>query len=407
MFRRLAIHAVMLLAFEATLPHGSAAASSLRFHGNGVGDIDRVKVRIDDPATSLPGPPADIGDSDWTIELWLRGFAADNPAAAPACGDELAWIVGNIVLDRDRYSQNRKFGLAIGAGIPVFGVSTTLGGSSICGAASVLDGSWHHIAVQRRSSDGHLWMYVDGVPVADEDGPDGLLSYPDNGVPGNFCGGPCVNSDPFIVFGAEKHDADAAQYPPFTGWLDEVRFSTVLRYPSAFARPVAPFVADAATAALWHFDEAAGDTILDSAGGGASGGVRKFGTGGARPAGPEWSIQTPFSAVSVPGTGSRALAAPRVTAWPTPALGLIRLAVELDATLEHAGGRTHDAHPIRLRLHDVAGRVLRRIELRAIDGRAEFVWDRRDEAGRRVPAGIVFAQVSTGAGRATATLVLE
>ncbi len=31
-----------------------ADASSLRFYGNGVNDIDRVKIRIDDPATTLP-----------------------------------------------------------------------------------------------------------------------------------------------------------------------------------------------------------------------------------------------------------------------------------------------------------------------------------------------------------------
>jgi hypothetical protein len=29
------------------------SGSSLRFYGNGVGDIDRVKIRIDDPAPAL------------------------------------------------------------------------------------------------------------------------------------------------------------------------------------------------------------------------------------------------------------------------------------------------------------------------------------------------------------------
>src|SRR5262245_12183374 len=53
-------------------------ATSLRFFGNGVNDIDRVKVRIDDPANSNPGSPADIGATDFTLEFWLKGASADN-----------------------------------------------------------------------------------------------------------------------------------------------------------------------------------------------------------------------------------------------------------------------------------------------------------------------------------------
>jgi hypothetical protein len=57
-------------------------------------------------------------------------------------------------------------------------------------------------------------------------------------------------SDPFIVLGAEEHDA-GAQFPSFSGWLDERRFSTALRYGGAgFTPPSAPFAADASTAAL-------------------------------------------------------------------------------------------------------------------------------------------------------------
>jgi hypothetical protein len=80
-----------------------------------------------------------------------------------------------------------------------------------------------------------MWLYVDGAVDAEADGPDGDVSYPDNGVPGNYCGGPCVNSDPFIVLAAEKHDAGQA-YPSYRGWLDEVRISPVLRYSTSFAR---------------------------------------------------------------------------------------------------------------------------------------------------------------------------
>jgi hypothetical protein len=47
--------ALLLLACAAVA--SAAAQRSLRFHGNGAGDVDRVKIRLDDPATTDPGPP--------------------------------------------------------------------------------------------------------------------------------------------------------------------------------------------------------------------------------------------------------------------------------------------------------------------------------------------------------------
>jgi hypothetical protein len=116
-------------------------------------------------------------------------------------------------------------------------------------------------------------------------GPGGDISYPDDGVPGNFCGGPCTNSDPYLVIGAEKHDVA----PSFRGQVDEVRLSTVVRYPAPFTRPSTRFVPDANTAALYHFDEGILDVIGDSAPGGLSNGVRRF---GGTPAGPLWVPST-------------------------------------------------------------------------------------------------------------------
>lgn len=271
--------------------------TSLRFFGNGVLDVDRVKIRIDDETTNLPGPPADVGGADFTIELWMRAFAADNQATAVTCGQNIDWIYGNIVIDRDRFSQGRKFGLSIAGDVLVFGVSAADGVSprdlTLCGTTDVLDGEWHHVAVQRRRSDGWMWLYVDGTLEATGDGPDGDVSYPDDGVPGPYCGGPCVGSDPFLVLGAEKHDA-GSQYPSYSGWLDELRLSNTLRYAGPTAPvPTAPFVPDASTVALYHFDEGAGDAVRDSSGapGGPSDGVRRF---GGNPAGPVWSTRTPF-----------------------------------------------------------------------------------------------------------------
>jgi Concanavalin A-like lectin/glucanases superfamily len=281
--------AVVLLAVVVVVGQAAADAGfGLRFRGNGVQDIDRVKIRIDDPSTSVGGPPVDVGTGDFTIELWLKGTSAENPAPAVSCGANNNWIFGNIVVDRDRYDQDRDFGVSIAGGRVTFGVGGAgTGERTICGTSNVLNGQWHHIAVQRRRADGWLWLYIDGVLQAQGDGPDGDVSYPDNGVPRSSCGGPCTNSDPFLVIGAEKHDA-GPQYPSFAGWVDELRISTVLRYTAGFARPSAPFVADTATAALYHFDEGAGNVIGDSsAKSSLSPGVRRF---GGNPAGPEWVV---------------------------------------------------------------------------------------------------------------------
>uniref|UniRef100_A0A832I2N5 LamG domain-containing protein n=1 Tax=Eiseniibacteriota bacterium TaxID=2212470 RepID=A0A832I2N5_UNCEI len=364
--------------------------------------MDRVKIRVDDPATVAPGPPADVGDGDFTLELWVRGTLAENAAGPQACGANLAWIYGNIVLDRDRYAQDRKFGLSFAAGVPIFGVSPEGAGDfTICGDTSVLDGTWRHLAVARRAADGWLWMWVDGVPVASEDGPDGLLSYPDDGVPGNFCGGPCTNSDPFIVIGAEKHDA-GPDYPAFSGWVDEVRFSDTLRYAGTFTRPAAPFTPDARTVALWHFDEAAGDTILDSSPGGASGGMRRFGSGGTRPAGPEWSSETPFSAVDAPAVAAPT-ARPRLRAWPNPASGAVEFTLE-GAAPPAAGG--HETPP--LALHDVAGRRVATLTGVRSGSTVRYRWNARDGDGRPgAPARVLFARVAAAPAPAVAVVVLR
>jgi hypothetical protein len=277
-------------------PLGPRFGSSLRFFGNGVGDIDRVKIRVDDPANALPGPPADVGATDFTIEFWMRAFARENTAGPVAGGANIDWIFGNIVLDRDRYNQDRKFGVSIAGGAVVFGVSGDgTGDYTIVGTTDVLDGQWHHVALQRRRSDGRLEMFVDGgldALAGGALGPDGDVSYPDDGVPGNFCGGPCTNSDPFLVLGAEKHDAGGS-YPSYAGRLDEFRLSTVLRYTAAFTPPDRPFTGDAATAALYHFDDGAGNAVRDSSGavGGPSDGVRRF---GGTPPGPRWMRPTRF-----------------------------------------------------------------------------------------------------------------
>ena len=238
------------------------------------------------------GPPHDVGSTDFTIELWMRANAADNDAGPIAC-DDYNWINGNIrniLVDRDRFNQGRAFGLSIGGGLLSFGVINQSSLSeTICGTTNVLDGEWHHVAVARRISDGFLWIWLDGSLEASGDGPDGDISYPDDGVPGNLCGGPCDFSDPFLVIAAEKHDAGSA-YPSYAGLVDEPRISTVLRYTADFLPPAGPFTSDADTAGLYHFDEGQGPTAVDASSNPVAAELRI----GGDPMRPEWTTTTPF-----------------------------------------------------------------------------------------------------------------
>ncbi len=258
---------------------------SLRFYGNGVNDIDRVKIQID------PHRPADVGATDFTIEWWMKALPGENPSNAVQCNTNDGWIYGHVIIDRDIWGPGDygDYGIVLNGGRIAFGVSYGSTGNTICGTIPVADGLWHHVAVTRRSSDGQLCIFVDGQLDVCGNGNVGSnrdVSYRD----GRSTSYP--SSDPFLVIGAEKHDA-GPQYPSYRGWFDELRISNTLRYTSNFSRPTRPFTTDANTMALYHFDEGTGDAITDSSGalGGPSPGVRRY---GGSPAGPEWSSDTPF-----------------------------------------------------------------------------------------------------------------
>jgi len=278
----------------------AAGGTSLLFPGtNRIVPDERVKVPIDDPANGDPGPSADIGATDLTIEFWMRVAALDdNPAGAIVCGANNEWVRTNILLDRDRHSVNLHYGAGLADNALVFSVSNQNSGVTVCrddGGRDVTPGKWQHVAFQRRAADGRLWILVDGGAVVDEAGPPGDISYPDDGMPATgscpFNGGDCAYSDPYLVFGAEKHGyVDIS----FKGWMDEIRLSTVLRYGEpaqgeSYAVPCAPFTPDAQTAALYHLDSGGGTTLVDATG---------ANTGDVNPGlladGPQWSDETPF-----------------------------------------------------------------------------------------------------------------
>lgn len=294
----LLIFTLVLSAFRFD-PQPTRAASlgySLRFRGHGTNDIDRVKIKLDAPAV-----PADVS-GNFTIEFWLKATLADNSSAACVAGGD-NWINGNIIVDRDIYGDGDfgDYGISVSNGKIAFGVSKGLTKNTVCGTTNVANNAWHHIAVTRSSATGLMRIFVDGKNDGSGTGPTGNISYR-NGRATSY-----PNSDPYLVLGAEKHDAGPA-YPSYNGYMDELRISKSIRYSANFTRPVSPFTADANTAALYHFDEGpagkCAGAILDSSTAGTSGGLCKY--GGVAPKGPIYSSIVPFEAVippPVPGGG--------------------------------------------------------------------------------------------------------
>ena len=256
------------------------AGSSVRFYGNGRDAIDRITIRIDGPAR-----PADVGATDFTIEFWLKAEAGANTGVV-TCNQNDGWITGNIVFDRDIYNAGDygDFGIALNGGKVAFGLSVGSNGTTLCGSRTVADNQWRHVAVTRRTNGG-MALFVDGQPDGSTTGAAGDASYND-GRNTDY------TWDPYIVLGAEKHDAGSA-YPSFDGWLDELRISNTVRYTAAFTPPASPFTTDGSTMALYHFDEGTGVSVADVAGasGGPSNGALRV---GGNPAGPVWSGESPF-----------------------------------------------------------------------------------------------------------------
>lgn len=289
---------LLALFIMGTVDYGTTLAQSsgyaLRFYGYGYNDLGRVKIPIN------PDRPADIG-GDFTIEFWMKANLADNPTSACNEGTD-TWINGNIIIDRDLFGNVSfgDYGISLCGGQIAFGTNNGSSGLTIVGGSNVANGQWRHIAVTRQQSSGQMRIFVDGTQVRSANGPTGNISYNDSRQISNLCnpGGnsPCVN-EPFIVIGAEKHDYDPMNYPPYNGFFDELRISNIVRYTGNFTRPSAPFTPDINTVVLYHFDEGTGNSIADSSGNNNTA-TRNF--GGSPNPGPVWVTDTPFSTTSTP-----------------------------------------------------------------------------------------------------------
>lgn len=240
---------------------------SIEFFGTGSGDQDRIKIsRVSNPSANNG---ADIGSTDFTIELWIKTKSGNNSSYSGSGGSgtyTTATIVGNAIVDCDVYNRTPAFDWTMTSGRLTFGWKTSGGDYSLVGTTDLRDGLWHHIAVCRTFSSGLIEMYADGGREATVTTLTGDLSYP-GGTPEPEG----EQGDTYMVLGAEKHDAGSG-FPPFFGYMTEMRLSNSVRYSGAsFSPPTARFTDDANTEALYHMNEASGTTITDSSASGANG----------------------------------------------------------------------------------------------------------------------------------------
>ncbi len=268
---------------------------ALHFHGNAESNLDLIKIRVDKPQNTQPGPPADVGYHDFTVEWWMKADPSSNTAPDIACGANDDWKQGNILFDRSHSTPGSEWGASLVGGRIAFGVNGDGAGKiTLCSTSNVLDGEWHHIVIMRnrwdgKYPDGQLWLFVDGVLEGKAVGPTGDVSYPDTAAIGNFCGPtssePCADTDPFLFIGSGKGQSDLG----YSGLLDELRFSWWLRYSDDFVPQFVIHEQDSHTVALLRFNEGQGDVLYDTAGfnSGTSNALRYF---GGTPAGPEWVI---------------------------------------------------------------------------------------------------------------------
>tara|TARA_B110000438_G_scaffold14259_1_gene13695 strand:- start:215 stop:9274 length:9060 start_codon:yes stop_codon:yes gene_type:complete len=202
-------------------------------HGRTGNDTTALSMSADDRWISVSGLRAPVfsPEQDYTVEFYFRPLDYGNEA-------QTMLRAGSLSLDLIPFgSDSFKIHLVDESG-------EFTGGNRI-----PIDSGWHHLAVTSPAGgDIRLWL-------------DGHLDVEDNGyvtLLGNS--------------GVDFNSADPSS--SYEGILDEVRFSNLLRYTSAFIPP-GEFIVDNKTLALWRLNEGSFDegfpTIYDWSGNGYHG----------------------------------------------------------------------------------------------------------------------------------------
>ncbi len=215
------------------------------------GPYDHVEV----PSSPLLDVPQDFAIEAWVmVQSYAGGHGIFNRWVEHTADIELTFGTPEVVADAELPDQ---------APVPSHTLATwgfVRSGVWITAHAAMMPspGTWHHIASSYGG--GALKLYVDGMRWATGYGADAIPN-PDNKV---YIGATARSEQPIDPSLGEKW------WPPIQGLIAEVRMSAVDRYPMDFV-PEHRLSTDPATIALWHLDEGAGATAMDSGPNGLSG----------------------------------------------------------------------------------------------------------------------------------------
>jgi len=253
--------------------NATMAASSIRFSGT----VDQAYDRITIPIAG--GQSANIGATDFTVEIWIRPSATGNNGGGPA------WWAGNIFIDRDILGAgDRSYGMSLINGQPTF-MCHPDGGSKgeHTAAVDIRDGQWHWLVFTYDADTGQRQIYVDGTRRVQASGSSGDVSL-------DAPSGTTKNN--VVELGGEKHFQGT---PSFVGHMSEIRFSNIVRSTaSSIAVPTSQLTVDANTVAYWGFSDGSGSVLTDASGGNNHGTI----VFGGSPQAPVWSTESPYSGSS-------------------------------------------------------------------------------------------------------------
>ena len=293
--RRAAVGLAMAAAVAAVSPVARAAGYAIAFGGTGSGDVDRVKIRIDDPATVQPGPPVDVGAADFTIEFWIKAQAADNTAPAVTCGANVAGSTATssstaTASTRTASSASRSPAAASCSACPATAPATARSAARRTSSTTM--------APRRRAAAAQRRLPVDlrrrRARRAGADGPDGDVSYPDDGVPGTSAAARAPTATRSSC-SARRSTTPAPAFPSYRGLLDEMRISSALRYATrvrAAARAVRRGRRHGRAASTSTKAPAATPTTPAGGAGAAHGDIRRAARGDGRRRGPPTARST-------------------------------------------------------------------------------------------------------------------
>lgn len=256
---------------------------ALRFYGGGSGaNVDKVKVQIGESSNAL-----NVGQSDFSIELWMRSAVSQSTHGTVTAGSNYSWINGSIFVDRDLQGSNGAGGdwgaCLDGSGRVAFGLENASAAQrTIVGTTDLRDDAYHYVVIQRARSSGDMSVYVDGTREAHQaGGPSGDVHYDDTLTPGANIW------NPWLCFGGEKHDL--SWNGQWAGRIDSIRISSSLRGSgTTMTVPTAPFEVDGSTVALYDCNDRAGLVLRDRS---TNALHATLYVGGSGP-GPSWEVST-------------------------------------------------------------------------------------------------------------------